>query len=91
MAIDTSNFHSKVAFIAPTCFYYQVHLFRALAAHPRVDLMVYFCSDEGLLGYDILKAYGADASWDVEQELVQGGTSPSCCETTPRSRPTSIL
>ena len=62
----------KVAIVAPTCFYYQVPLFWALAAHPRIDLTVYFCSDEGLLGHDVLKAYGAEGSWGSEEELLQG-------------------
>ena len=61
-----------MAIVAPTCFYYQVPLFWALAAHPRIDLTVYFCSDEVLLGHDVLKAYGAEGSWGSEEELLQG-------------------
>ena len=70
MSINKNRY--KVAIVAPTCFYYQVPLFRALAAHPRLDLSVYFCSDEGLLGHDVLKAYGAEGGWGVESELLNG-------------------
>ena len=42
----------KIAIIAPTCFYYQAPLFRVLAADDRIDLTVYFCTDEGSTGKD---------------------------------------
>ena len=50
----------KLAISAPTCFYYQVALFRQLAAHPRIDLMVYFCSDEALRARDVQEMYHTD-------------------------------
>ena len=62
----------KVAIIAPTCFYYQVPLFRVLAASNRIDLIVYFCSDEGASGKDAKRVYGKDHKWGVEEELLDG-------------------
>ena len=62
----------KIAIVAPTCFYYQAPLFRALSANPKLDLTVYFCSEEGLSGRDVRTAYGADKSWGVSDELLNG-------------------
>ena len=62
----------KLAIVAPTCFYYQVDLFRQLAAHPRIDLTVYFCSDEFLHGQDIREMYQVDKAWGDESELLVG-------------------
>ena len=62
----------KLNFIAPTCHHYQVPLFRRLASHPRIDLMVHFCSDEALHGQDILKMYKTESSWGDEAELLEG-------------------
>lgn len=64
--------HYKVAIVAPTCFYYQVDLFRKLAAHPRIDLTVYFCSDESLRARDVQEMYHADDKWGDESELLAG-------------------
>ena len=62
----------KVAIVAPTCFYYQVPLFQAMATHPRMDLTVYFCSQEASLGSDVLKKFKTDGNWGVEGELLDG-------------------
>jgi len=62
----------KITIIAPTCFYYQVPLFRNLSADDRIDLTVYFCSDEGLSGSDVKSAYGSNETWGVENELLKG-------------------
>ena len=62
----------KVTIIAPTCFYYQAPLFRSLADDKRIDLTVYFCSNEGVTGIDIKAAYGADTVWTGEDELLAG-------------------
>lgn len=62
----------KVTIIAPTCFYYQVPIFRELAAHPRIDLIVYFCSEEALHGQDVRTMYKTDGSWGSERELLGG-------------------
>ncbi len=62
----------KVAIVAPTCFYYQADLFRSLAAHPRIDLQVYFCSDEGLAAKDVQSMYLSDSKWGGENEFLEG-------------------
>jgi len=62
----------KVAIIAPTCFYYQVPLFRALAADDHIELTVYFCSGEGVSGQDVKIVYGSDSNWGVQDELLEG-------------------
>lgn len=62
----------KVAIVAPTCFYYQAELFRVLAGHPRIDLSVYFCSDEGLSSMDVLRMYKSNRRWEVSDELLRG-------------------
>ena len=62
----------KVAIIAPTCFYYQVPLFQELETHPRIDLVVYFCSEEASQGSDVFRKFKTSGSWGVEQELLEG-------------------
>jgi len=62
----------KLAIVAPTCFYYQVALFQKLAANPRVDLTVYFCSDESLQARDARAMYHTDRDWGDEKELLVG-------------------
>ena len=74
----------KVAIIAPTCFYYQAPLFRALAANDRIDLIVYFCSDEGSSGKDVKSVYGTDQNWGVEDQLLDGYRSKLLKNYSPR-------
>lgn len=62
----------RLAIVAPTCFYYQSALFRALASHPRIDLTVYFCSDEPLRGADVLRTFNTDHDWGLEEDLLAG-------------------
>lgn len=62
----------KLFIIAPTCFYYQVSIFRKLAADPRFDLKVYFCSDEAFQSQDVLAMYNTEAKWGGERELLLG-------------------
>ena len=62
----------KLAIVAPTAFFYQVALFKELAEHPRLDLTVYFCSEEGLSGGDIFKKFNTKGKWGVEHELLDG-------------------
>jgi len=62
----------KVVFVAPTCFYYQVPIFQELAANPRIDLTVYFCSKESLDGKDVLKLFNSSKGWGLGDELLQG-------------------
>ena len=70
--MNSTKSQFKVAIIAPTCFYYQTALFRELAAHPRIDLTVYFCSDEGLVAKDVQEMYKVDKQWGVDDELLRG-------------------
>ena len=70
---DSVKLHPyKVAIVAPTCFYYQVPIFRELAAHPRINLTVYFCSKEALNARDVRKLYRSSSSWGLEEELLSG-------------------
>ena len=66
------NTKYKVVIMAPTPFYYQVPLFREMAANPDIDLMVYFFSEESLNGRDIQIMYRADDRWGVAEELLKG-------------------
>ena len=70
--MSSSKTRIKLAIIAPTCFYYQAALFRELAAHPRIDLTVYFCSEEGIKAWDVLEMYKVDKQWGVAEELLEG-------------------
>ena len=69
--MDNSRPH-KITIVAPTCFYYQVPLFRALASDDRLDLTVVFCTEEGVSGTDIKIAYGTNGSWGATDELLSG-------------------
>jgi len=62
----------KVTIIAPTCFYYQVSLFKEVARHPRIDLTVYFCSEEALYSQDIVRTYKSDQNWGAQEGLLEG-------------------
>ena len=61
-----------MAIIAPTCFYYQSALFRALSKNPRIDLTVYFCSDEGLHSRDLQRMYHSDKYGGMGTAILQG-------------------
>ena len=62
----------NVAIVAPTCFYYQVPLFQELSDDPRIDLTVYFCSQEAFGGQDVLRAFQTDRLWGTEDEWLKG-------------------
>ena len=68
---DASRMY-RVTIVAPTCLYYQETLFRELSAHRRIDLTVYFCSDEAIRAKDILKLYRTEDQWGIEDELLKG-------------------
>ena len=70
--MTTSSRIYKIAIVAPTCFYYQSALFRDLANDSRINLKIYFCSDEGLTGQDISRLHGTQDSWGIGQEILQG-------------------
>ena len=62
----------KIAIVAPTSLFYQIALFRDLTSHPKIDLTVYFCSDEGLSGQDINKKFNTGGEWGVGDDLLRG-------------------
>ena len=62
----------KIVVVAPTCFYYQVPLFKELNDHPNIELTVYFCSDEGISGQDVKTVYGSDRGWEIVDEPLKG-------------------
>lgn len=62
----------SVAIVAPTTFHYQAPLFRSLAAHPRIDLTVYVCSNEAVNGQEVLRTYKTEGRWGVEDEMLEG-------------------
>lgn len=70
--ISVSERRYKLIIVAPTCFYYQVALFRKLTDHPMFDVTVYFCSDEALKAVDVQKMYKVNAPWGDESELLEG-------------------
>jgi glycosyltransferase involved in cell wall biosynthesis len=54
----------RVAFLTSHPIQYQAPLFRALAAHPELDLTVLFCSDWGVTPYRD-EGFGHQVQWDV--------------------------
>lgn len=70
--MTTSSHIYKLAIVAPTCFYYQSALFRDLASSPRIDLRVYFCSQEGITGQDVVSLHKTNDVWGLGQELLEG-------------------
>ena len=61
----------SVAIVAPTTFHYQVPLFRTLAEHPRIKLVVYICSDEAVNGQEVLRTYKTEGRWGIESEMLE--------------------
>lgn len=70
--MGNSGYPQRIMIVAPTCFYYQVELFRTLAAHPDIDLTVYFCSKEALRAKEVQQMYNTNAEWGNESELLEG-------------------
>ena len=62
----------RLVVIAPTCYYYQSALLRDLASDPRIDLKVYFCSEEGKTGEDVSILHGIPGKWGLEDNLLHG-------------------
>lgn len=54
----------KVAYLVSHPIQYQAPLLRAIAAHPEIDLKVFFLSDFSLRGYQD-EGFGATVEWDV--------------------------
>ena len=62
----------RVAFIAPSSFFYQAPIFRELASHPRIQLMVYFCSDEAASGEDVRRKFQTADQWGDGGKTLEG-------------------
>jgi len=62
----------KVTIIAPTCFYYQVPLFREIASSKEINSTIYFCSEEGITGSDVRAAFHSSGNWGVQEGLLEG-------------------
>src|SRR5690242_10917715 len=61
--------HYRLAVLASHPIQYQAPLYRALAAHPEIDLTVFFCSDWGLKPYHD-EDFGQAVKWDID--LLEG-------------------
>lgn len=57
-AAGISKNRYKIAIISPTTHYYHVPLYRHLASSSEIDLTVYYCSNEAIIGSDVKKTYG---------------------------------
>jgi len=62
----------RVAIVTPVPFHYQAPLYRELARHPGMDLVVYFCSDETLKGADVSRMYRAQGRMGASEALTSG-------------------
>jgi glycosyltransferase involved in cell wall biosynthesis len=61
--------HYRLAVLASHPIQYQAPFYRALAAHPEIDLTVFFCSDWGLHSYHD-EGFGQAVKWDID--LLEG-------------------
>ncbi len=55
----------RLAILATHPIQYQIPLYRALAAHPELDVTVFFCSDWGLNSYHD-EGFGQKVKWDID-------------------------
>lgn len=62
----------RVTMVSLTCSYYQVSLFKDLSSNPRIDLTVYFCSEEAIPGKDLNLMFNTEAKWGDEDGLLEG-------------------
>jgi len=62
----------KTVIVAPSCFYYHTPLYRKIDEHVDLDLTVYFCSDEALVGRQISLHFQANSSWGIEDKVLIG-------------------
>jgi len=62
--IEENKRRYRLAILASHPIQYQAPLFRALAAHPELDVTVFFCSDWGLKPYHD-GGFGRQVKWDV--------------------------
>lgn len=61
----TTALRIRLAAVAASPVFYQVPLYRALAAHPAIDLTVLYCSSGGVRPYDA-GFNGRAVTWDVD-------------------------
>lgn len=66
-----NNKKYNVAIISPAPFYYHVSLYRALEADSKINLTVYYCSDETIKGVDVEKTYLVKGRFS-EEDLLEG-------------------
>lgn len=59
------NTKYKLAILASHPIQYQAPLFRKLAAHPQIDLIVYFCWDFGVEKEQMDPGFGVKLKWDI--------------------------
>ena len=69
---NQKNKKYKLAIIAPVPFYYHVPLYRKLAECAEIDLTVYYCSNETLLGTDVKKTYTTKGCFVDKEGLLKG-------------------
>ena len=61
----------RLAILAPHPVGYHLAFYRALAAHPRIDLMVWYCSDMGISG-QLDPEFGIPLVWDDPAMVLNG-------------------
>lgn len=59
----------KIAVVSPTVFYYHVPLYRRMASSKKIDLNVFYCSNEAAVGSDVKKTYGVNGRFSDEDML----------------------
>ncbi|MCX6722137.1 MAG: glycosyltransferase family 4 protein [Candidatus Staskawiczbacteria bacterium] len=62
----------KIAIVAPVPFYYHVPLYQKLSRSSKIDLLVYYCSDETLHGIDVEKNYFIKNKFVDSGKLLRG-------------------
>jgi glycosyltransferase involved in cell wall biosynthesis len=87
-SISSSGAPYRLAVLASHPIQYQAPLFRALAAHPQIDLHVYFLSQRGLELYND-PGFGVSFSWDTP--LLEGYRSSSLHNQSPRLGPDWLM
>ena len=55
----------KLAFLTSHLIQYQAPLFKKLAEHPKIELMVYFCWDFGVKKEGLDPEFGKKIKWDI--------------------------
>lgn len=63
--MDRNSPRYRLAVLASHPIQYQAPLYRRLAAHPAIDLLVYFCSDHGVAPERVDPGFGIAYAWDI--------------------------